>query len=51
MKDMAACWVVTLLDMKRRGIRPLRDVVLALTADGRGGASGVDWLVRTRRER
>jgi len=51
MKDMAACWVVTLLDMKRRGIRPLRDVVLALTADEEGGgANGVDWLVRTRRE-
>ena len=51
MKDMAACWVVTLLDMKRRGVRPVRDVVLALTADEEGGgANGVDWLVRNRRE-
>ncbi len=51
MKDMAACWVVTLLDMKRRGIRPQRDVVLALTADEEGGsANGVEWLVKTRRD-
>ncbi len=51
MKDMAACWVVTLLDLKRRGVRPVRDVVLALTADEEGGgANGVDWLVRNRRD-
>lgn len=51
MKDMAACWVVTLLDLKRHGVRPVRDIVLALTADEEGGgANGVDWLVRNRRE-
>ncbi len=51
MKDMAACWVVTLLDLKRRGVRPVRDIVLALTADEEGGgANGVDWLVRNRRD-
>ncbi|HSK10427.1 MAG TPA: M20/M25/M40 family metallo-hydrolase [Vicinamibacterales bacterium] len=50
MKDMAAAWVVALLEMKRRGLVPDRDVILALTADEEGGdANGVDWLVRHRR--
>ena len=51
MKDMAACWAAALLDMRRRGVVPARDVVLALTADEEGGgANGVDWLVRNRRD-
>jgi acetylornithine deacetylase/succinyl-diaminopimelate desuccinylase-like protein len=50
MKDMDACWIALLIELKRQGYRPDRDIVLALTADEEGGDSnGVQWLVRNRR--
>jgi acetylornithine deacetylase/succinyl-diaminopimelate desuccinylase-like protein len=51
MKDMDASWVANLLELKRLGYRPNRDIILALTADEEGGDSnGAEWLVRTHRE-
>ena len=51
MKDMAAAWVATLIRLKREGITPSRDLILALTADEEGGDSnGVAWLVANHRE-
>ncbi|MBV8894901.1 MAG: M20/M25/M40 family metallo-hydrolase [Acidobacteriaceae bacterium] len=50
-KAQAAVWVATLLRFKRDGVRPDRDIILALTADEEGGGpyNGVDWLVKNHR--
>ena len=51
MKDMDASWVANLLELKRQGYRPSRDIILALTADEESGDSnGAEWLLRTHRE-
>ena len=51
MKDMDAAWVANLLELKRQGYRPNRDIILALTADEESGDSnGAEWLLRTHRE-
>jgi acetylornithine deacetylase/succinyl-diaminopimelate desuccinylase-like protein len=51
MKDMDASWVANLLELKRQGYRPNRDIILALTADEEDGDSnGAEWLLRTHRE-
>lgn len=51
MKDMDASWVANLIELKRQGYRPNRDIILALTADEEGGDSnGAEWLLRTHRE-
>jgi acetylornithine deacetylase/succinyl-diaminopimelate desuccinylase-like protein len=48
MKDMDACWVANLLELKREGYKPTRDIILALTADEENGdANGAEWLLRT----
>jgi acetylornithine deacetylase/succinyl-diaminopimelate desuccinylase-like protein len=45
-KAMASIFVANLLDMKKEGLVPDRDLILALTADEEGGdANGVEWLV------
>lgn len=47
-KAMAAIFVANLLDARRQGFVPSRDIVLALTADEESGdANGVEWLTRT----
>lgn len=47
-KAMAAIFVANLLDYKRQGFAPNRDIILALTADEEGGdANGVEWLTKT----
>jgi acetylornithine deacetylase/succinyl-diaminopimelate desuccinylase-like protein len=44
MKDMAACWIANLLELKRQGYQPDRDIILALTADEETGhANGADF--------
>ncbi|WP_025410285.1 M20/M25/M40 family metallo-hydrolase [Gemmatirosa kalamazoonensis] len=44
-KAMAAIFVANMLDWKKEGWVPERDVVLALTADEEGGpANGAEWL-------
>jgi acetylornithine deacetylase/succinyl-diaminopimelate desuccinylase-like protein len=46
-KAMAAIFVTSMIRMKREGVRPNRDVILALTADEEGGPdNGVEWLLR-----
>jgi len=51
MKNGVAVMVTTLLEMKREGFRPARDIILALTADEEGGtANGVQWLYQNRPE-
>jgi acetylornithine deacetylase/succinyl-diaminopimelate desuccinylase-like protein len=50
-KAMASMLVANLLRMKREGVVPDRDLLLALTADEEGGAppNGVEWLIATHR--
>jgi acetylornithine deacetylase/succinyl-diaminopimelate desuccinylase-like protein len=51
-KAQAAIWVANLLRYQSEGLRPSRDLVVALTADEEGGGpyNGVDWLLHNRRE-
>jgi acetylornithine deacetylase/succinyl-diaminopimelate desuccinylase-like protein len=50
-KSMAAQFVANLIRLKEEGVRPDRDLILALTADEEGGVfNGVEWLVRNHRE-
>lgn len=52
MKNGDASWVDALLRMKREGVVPAGDYVLALTAgeEGGGGYNGIIWLLAHRRE-
>jgi acetylornithine deacetylase/succinyl-diaminopimelate desuccinylase-like protein len=51
-KAQAAIWVANLIRFKREGLRPRRDLIVALTADEEGGGpfNGVDWLLKNRRD-
>src|SRR5690349_4377991 len=51
-KAQAAIWVANLIRYKQEGFRPKRDLIVALTADEEGGGpySGVDWLLKNRRD-
>lgn len=50
-KAMASIWTANLIRMRREGIVPDRDLILALTADEEGGQhNGARWLVQERRE-
>jgi acetylornithine deacetylase/succinyl-diaminopimelate desuccinylase-like protein len=51
MKDGIAVMVTTLMRYKQEGLRPDRDIILALTADEESGtANGVEWLLKNRRD-
>jgi acetylornithine deacetylase/succinyl-diaminopimelate desuccinylase-like protein len=51
MKGGAAILVTTFLRLKSNGVRPARDLVLALTTDEEGGpANGIDWLLKNYRD-
>lgn len=51
MKDAVAIMATTLLRYRADGVRPDRDIILALTADEEGGnANGVEWLLKNRRD-
>jgi acetylornithine deacetylase/succinyl-diaminopimelate desuccinylase-like protein len=51
MKDGDAIMVTTMIRLKQAGLRPDRDLILALTADEEGGRSnGVEWLLKHRRD-
>jgi acetylornithine deacetylase/succinyl-diaminopimelate desuccinylase-like protein len=51
MKAADAIAVTTLLRFRKEGYVPLRDIILALTADEEGGtANGVDWLLKNHRD-
>src|SRR5687767_10669660 len=51
-KAQAAIWIANLIRYKKEGLRPARDLIVALTADEEGGGpyNGVDWLLKNRRE-
>ena len=50
-KSQAAIWTETLLRMKRDGVKPDRDIILALTADEEGGGyNGVQWLIANHKD-
>ena len=50
-KAMAAQFVANLIRLKREGVIPERDLILALTADEEGGTfNGVDWLLKNHRD-
>jgi acetylornithine deacetylase/succinyl-diaminopimelate desuccinylase-like protein len=50
-KAMAAIFVANLVRYRAEGLRPRRDLVVALTADEETGThNGVAWLLRNRRE-
>jgi acetylornithine deacetylase/succinyl-diaminopimelate desuccinylase-like protein len=50
-KAWGAIFVANLTRYKREGFRPMRDLIVALTADEEGGThNGVAWLLRNRRD-
>ncbi len=50
-KAMAAIFVASLVRYRAEGLRPRRDVIVALTADEETGThNGVAWLLRNRRD-
>src|SRR5208337_5254970 len=51
-KAQAAVWVANLIQYKKEGFRPDRDIIVALTADEEGGGpyNGVDWLLKNHRD-
>jgi len=51
-KAQAAVWIANLIQYRREGFRPDRDIIVALTADEEGGGpfNGVDWLLKNHRD-
>ncbi|MBV9670970.1 MAG: M20/M25/M40 family metallo-hydrolase, partial [Acidobacteriales bacterium] len=47
-KAQAAIWIANLIQYKREGFKPDRDIIVALTADEEGGGpyNGVQWLLK-----
>jgi acetylornithine deacetylase/succinyl-diaminopimelate desuccinylase-like protein len=50
-KAQAAVWIANLIQYKREGFQPDRDIIVALTADEEGGGpyNGVEWLLKNKR--
>ena len=51
-KAQAAVWIANLIQYKKEGFKPDRDIIVALTADEEGGGpyNGVDWLLKSHRD-
>ena len=51
-KAQAAIWIANLVQYKKDGFVPDRDIIVALTADEEGGGpfNGVDWLIKNHRD-
>jgi acetylornithine deacetylase/succinyl-diaminopimelate desuccinylase-like protein len=51
-KAQAAVWIANLIQFKKEGFQPDRDIIVALTADEEGGGpfNGVEWLIKNHRE-
>jgi len=51
-KAQAAVWIANLIQYRKEGFQPDRDIIVALTADEEGGGpfNGVDWLLKNRRD-
>src|ERR1700733_75226 len=51
-KAQAAVWIANLIQYKKEGFKPDRDIIVALTADEEGGGpyNGIEWLLKNHRE-
>lgn len=51
-KAQAAVWIANLIQYKKEGFQPDRDIIVALTADEEGGGpySGINWLIKNHRD-
>jgi acetylornithine deacetylase/succinyl-diaminopimelate desuccinylase-like protein len=51
-KAQAAIWIANLIQYKKEGFKPDRDIIVALTADEEGGGpyNGVAWLLKNHRD-
>jgi len=51
-KAQAALWIANLLQYKKEGFKPERNIIVALTADEEGGGpyNGVAWLLKNHRD-
>ena len=51
-KAQAADWIANLIQYKKEGFKPDRDIIVALTADEEGGGpyNGVAWLLKNHRD-
>jgi acetylornithine deacetylase/succinyl-diaminopimelate desuccinylase-like protein len=51
-KAQAAIWIANLIQYKKEGFTPDRDIIVALTADEEGGGpfNGVHWLLKNHRD-
>jgi acetylornithine deacetylase/succinyl-diaminopimelate desuccinylase-like protein len=51
-KAQAAIWIANLIQYKKEGFKPDRDIIVALTADEEGGGpyNGVAWLFKNHRD-
>ena len=51
-KAQAAIWLANLIQYKKEGFKPDRDIIVALTADEEGGGpfNGVGWLIANHRD-
>lgn len=51
-KAQAAVWIANLIQYKREGFKPERDIIVALTADEEGGGpfSGIEWLLKNHKD-
>src|SRR5215467_13331210 len=51
-KAQAAVWLANLIQYKKEGFKPDRDIIVALTADEEGGGpfNGVNWLIANHRD-
>src|SRR5712664_2391473 len=51
-KAQASIWIANLIQYKKEGFKPDRDIVVALTADEEGGGpyNGVEWLLKNHRD-
>ncbi len=51
-KDQASVWIANLIQYKKEGFKPDRDIIVALTADEEGGGpfNGVEWLIKNHRD-
>jgi len=51
-KAQASIWIANLIQYKKEGYKPDRDIIVALTADEEGGGpyNGVAWLLKNHRE-
>lgn len=51
-KAQAAIWIANLIQYKKEGFKPNRDIIVALTADEEGSSpyNGVEWLLKNHKE-